>query len=63
VLDFKNSATFADLALPQVAAFIGLGFRQLQIFEDGKAILQGRTAERVLAGNIADALQAIQLNV
>ncbi len=61
VTDIKNSQEFADLELPKVAAFIELGFRQLQIFEDGKAIVQGRTTERVLAVNVADALRQIQM--
>lgn len=60
VLEVQKSSEFADLDAPKVSAFIELGFRQLQIFEDGKAILQGKTAERVLEGNVADALKAIQ---
>lgn len=60
VLDIKNSPEFEELDAPKVSAFIELGFRQLQIFEDGKAILQGTIAERVLEDNVADALKQIQ---
>jgi len=56
VLEVKNSSEFAELDAPKVAAFIELGFRQLQVFEDGKAILQGKKAENLLQGNVADAL-------
>ncbi len=61
VLEVKNSAEFTDLDMPKVAGFIELGFRQLQIFEDGKALVQGKTAEIILQGNIAQALKQMQL--
>jgi hypothetical protein len=63
VVDVKNSSEFAELELPKVGAFIELGFRQLQIFEDGKALIQGKTPEKVLQGNVADALKQIQFGV
>ena len=63
VLEVKNSSEFADLDAPKVAAFIELGFRQLQVFEDGKAILQGKKAENLLQGNIANALADIKNSI
>lgn len=60
VLEVKNSPEFADLDAPKIATFIELGFRQLQIFEDGKAILQGKKPENLLQGNVANALADIK---
>lgn len=63
VKEVKDSPEFKDLDTPTVSAFIELGFRQLQIWEDAKALVKGEIPEKLLQGNVANALQFLQNQV
>lgn len=57
VKEVQNSPDFKDLNTATVASCIDLGFRQLQIIEDAKAIFTGKPPQILLSANIKEAIQ------
>lgn len=62
VKQVQSLPDFQGLNTQKVAAYIELGIRQLQIFQDFKDIAKGRVTTPLLAGNVAFALEHLKNN-
>ncbi len=62
VRQVQNLPDFQGLNTQKVAAYIELGIRQLQIFQDFKDIAKGQVTTPLLAGNVSFALEHLKNN-